>query len=515
MLKQKDEQKTIRVAVYVRVSTEEQAQYGFSIEAQKEKAVAFCKSQGWEIFKVYIDDGFKGWNLKRPKIKELLIDAEEKKFNVILMYKLDRLSRKLSDLTKLVEKFEELGIGIRSITEPFDTTNPTGKLLFNMLGSFAQFERELIGERTRLGIGRRVKEGKWTTTPPFGYNMVNGELIINEKEIAYYKRMVELFLYHNYGTGLIAIKLNEEDKVTRRAGKWSDSTIWNMLTNPVYCGLVRWRDNIFEGRHKAVITKDEFDTIQKRLREKNQVPERTHSSPNFLNGVIVCGLCNSTLTTAKGKKLYHYYACTGRQKGCNLSYVRTDKLHDAVLHQIDEVGKSPNIIQDHIDEHNRSHSAVISRLEKELLFAKREIVELIKKKDKKAAWLSENLPDKTVTSILGQEIEEISRQIEEIRNKVNQLELEIEQENLGKVNVEILGDFMLHFKDMFNTMDAYQKRLLIQSVVKKITVYSKDKIQLSLALPTDPANPKNPVAPVDISELKQGNSYPFYSRWGG
>ena len=335
--KDKEKQKDTLVAVYIRVSTEEQAQYGFSVEAQKEKAIAFCKSQEWKIFNTYIDDGFKGGNLRRPHIQKLLADAEEKKFNVILIYKLDRLSRRLSDLTRLVEKFEALGIGIRSITEPFDTTNPTGKLLFNMLGSFAQFERELIGERTKLGIGRRVKEGKWTTTPPFGYNMVDGNLVVNEKEITFYKRAIELFLYHNYGTKLIAEKLNEEDKITRRTGKWADSSVWNMLTNPVYCGLVKWRDNTFEGKHKAVITKEVFDAIQKRLHEKNQVPGGIHSSPNFLNGLIVCGQCNSTLTTAKGKKKYHYYACVGRAKGCSLSYIRTDALHKAVLNQIGEV----------------------------------------------------------------------------------------------------------------------------------------------------------------------------------
>lgn len=511
-MKIEQKQEATKAAIYVRVSTDEQAQFGYSIDAQKEKLLAFCKSQDWEVYNTYADEGFSAKGLNRPQIQRLIDEANQRKFNIVVFYKLDRLSRSVKDLNFLIERFEENKVAIKSITEPFDTSSPPGKLMFNMLGSFAQFERELIGERTKLGIGRRVSEGKWTTTPPFGYNMVSGDLVINEKEIAYYKRMLELFLYHNYGTNIIAMKLNEEDKVTRRAGKWSDSTVWNMLTNPVYCGLVRWGDSIFEGKHKAIITKEEFDTIQKRLHEKNNVNERSHSSPNFLNGLITCGICNSTLTTAKGKKIYHYYACVGRHKGCKLNYVRTDELHKAVLSQIYEVGKNPGIIQDHIDEHNESRSVVISRLEKELQFAKREIVELIKKRDKKTAWLSENLPDRTVSSIIGQDIEEIARQIKELNSKVNQVELEIEQENLGKVNVEIIGDFLLHFKDMFDKLDIYQKRLLIQSVVKKVTVYSKDRIKLDLALPV---NVQKPVAQVDIPELKESDCYPFYQNWGG
>ena len=411
-------QETIKAAIYVRVSTDEQAQYGYSIEAQKEKLLAFCKSQDWEVYKTYVDDGFRATTLNRPEIQKLIEESNSGKFNMVVFYKLDRLSRSVKDLSYLIETFEKNNTAIKSITEPFDTSSPPGKLMFNMLGSFAQFERELIGERTRLGVGRRVREGKWTTSPPFGYSMINGELVINEKDVPFYKRIVELCLYHNFGTKLIAMKLNEEDKITKRAGKWSDSTIWRILTNPVYYGMVRWHDEIYQGKHEPIIAKEEFETIQKRLREKNRTPERSHSSPNILNGLIACGLCNSNLTPSKGKKIYRYYSCLGRQKGCSLHYIRTDKLHDAILAQINEIGENPRIIQDCIEEHNKSQFSRLSKLEKELLCAKREIIELNKKKERKTEWLSENLPDKNVASIIGEEIQQATKQIEELKKRL-------------------------------------------------------------------------------------------------
>lgn len=150
-------------------------------------------------------------------------------------------------------------------------------------------------------------------------------------------------------------------------------------------------------------------------------------------------------------------------------------------------------------------------MEEEFQFTKRKIVELTKKKDKKVAWISENLPDKNVASVLAREIDEITKQIEELKNRLVQLEVEKDKENVCKINKEIIADFLLHFKDVFDTMDTRQKRLLIQSVVKKVTVYSKNKIQLVLTLPIIP--PK-PVALQGTSELEKDKNYLSYQIWG-
>ena len=175
-MKSSDSSTPLRAAIYIRVSTEEQANEGYSIDAQKEKLTALCKSQDWQVYEIYADEGFSAKDLNRPGIQRLLQDAEQRKFDIIVFYKLDRLSRSLKDLTSLIDKFEKLSIKIKSLTEPFDTTSPPGKLMLNMLGSFAQFEREIIGERTKLGLERAFRQGKWVTSAPFGYKVKNGKL---------------------------------------------------------------------------------------------------------------------------------------------------------------------------------------------------------------------------------------------------------------------------------------------------------------------------------------------------
>ena len=151
----------LRCAIYIRVSTDEQAKEGYSLEAQEERLRFFAKSQGWNIFKIYKDDGFSAKDINRPALKDLLYDAKLKRFDVVLIYKIDRLSRKLKDLIEIVLQLNEYGIGVKSATETIDTTTPAGRLIFHQFGSFAQYERELISERTKFGMLKRLKQGYW------------------------------------------------------------------------------------------------------------------------------------------------------------------------------------------------------------------------------------------------------------------------------------------------------------------------------------------------------------------
>ena len=154
-------QTKLRCAIYIRVSTEEQAKGGYSLEAQEERLRFFARSQDWSVHKIFEDKGYSAKSLDRPAVKDLLCDAKLKRFDVILVYKLDRLSRKLKDLIEMVLKLNEYGVGIKSATESIDTTTPAGRLIFHQLGSFAQYERELISERTKFGMMKRLSQGLW------------------------------------------------------------------------------------------------------------------------------------------------------------------------------------------------------------------------------------------------------------------------------------------------------------------------------------------------------------------
>ena len=147
----------MRVAIYLRVSTTEQAEEGYSIAAQRDRLKAYIVSQGWELSEIYEDAGFSGGNLNRPAFLKLREDLRKKNFDLILVYKLDRLSRNMRDLSNLVHEMDESGVYFKSATEPFDTTTPAGKLIFNMLGSVAEFERGMIAERVKMGMLQKAK----------------------------------------------------------------------------------------------------------------------------------------------------------------------------------------------------------------------------------------------------------------------------------------------------------------------------------------------------------------------
>lgn len=482
----------MKYAIYVRVSTEEQAQHGFSIEAQKERTSAFVVSQGGEIYKIYVDDGYSGKNLKRPALQNLIKDAENKKFDIVLIYKLDRLSRRLSDLVSLGEKFEKLGIGIRSVTEPFDTTTPAGKLMFNMLGSFAQFERELISERTKLGIMRRVKNGYWSTTPPFGYSLKKGKLVINEEEAEIVKRCYELFLEHNLGVELIARRLNEEDLVSRRKGKWSKNSVWTLLTNPVYAGYIRWDGQVIKGKHKSVISKELFDKVQKKLKEKDTFAPWVNISPNLFIGIMICKNCGSSFVSSKpgngtSKGKYRYYVCQGRKQGkCKQDYIRADVIEKVVFDKLKEIAGQKEVIEDYIKKSREENNLRLEKLKKEKLRINQRLVKLKQLKDKKIKWMLSHLPSKKVANEVSNEIDKLLNEIDVLKEKLTHIEFKIQEINLEDINTETVTKFLQNFIERFEELETGEKKLLIQTIVRRIEVYNKNKILVKLALPVPP-----------------------------
>jgi len=178
----------MRISLYIRVSTEDQAKEGYSPDVQKEYLESFAKRESFEIFKIYQDDGISGYTTERPALKELLKDAKDKKFDLVLVYKLDRFSRHLKDLLDLVDELSSYGVGFKSASEPLGTTTSAGKLMFQQLGSFAEFERNRIAERVFPGMVKSVQQGNWQGAryAPYGYKYNKGRklLEIDEKERA-------------------------------------------------------------------------------------------------------------------------------------------------------------------------------------------------------------------------------------------------------------------------------------------------------------------------------------------
>lgn len=194
---------------YVRVSTEEQVQ-GFSLDAQVDRIKAYALSQDYALIEIHRDDGYSAKDLNRPGIRRLLADVRRGQVDVVLVYKLDRLSRRLRDLTEILDLVAEHAARFESVTEPFETKSAPGRLMLNVLGGFAQFEREVNGERVLLAMERRFRQGKWMVQPPFGYRMVEGLLVVEPTEAALVQRIFQRYLGDGLGAKELARELNAE-----------------------------------------------------------------------------------------------------------------------------------------------------------------------------------------------------------------------------------------------------------------------------------------------------------------
>lgn len=315
----------IRCAIYTRKSTDEGLEKEFNtLEAQREAGENYIRSmkhQGWVILPEHYDDGgFSGGSLKRPALKQLLSDVEAGKVDMIVVYKIDRLTRSLLDFAQLVKIFEKHCCSFVSVTQHFNTCDSMGKLTLNILLSFAQFERELGAERVRDKIAASKKKGMWTGGPlPLGYDSKNKKLVINKEEAE-----IVRFIFEDYkrtGSQFQTVRdVNEKgykpkERMTKTGkniskGSFNHAMISNILNNPVYLGKVVYKGELYDGQHKAIISQELWDEV-KSLRKANLGeafrPSRVikHS---LLKGLIECEYCGAmTPTRSKhGNKYYEY-----------------------------------------------------------------------------------------------------------------------------------------------------------------------------------------------------------------
>lgn len=240
-------------AIYVRVSTQDQAQHGYSLDAQQEALENYAKALGYDLFRIYRDEGKSAKDMKRPEMISMLQDAEAKKFSAIFIYKLDRFSRSLKDLILTIDKLKEIGIDFISLQDKIETASASGKLMFHIISAFAEFERNIIGDRTKFGMERKAKEGGFITKAPRGYKIVNKELIPEEN----FKEIQELFEEF----------CNSDISLTQLAKRYNMTTagIKKLLKNITYIGKVKFAGQVSEGQHEKLIPYELFNKVQNKL----------------------------------------------------------------------------------------------------------------------------------------------------------------------------------------------------------------------------------------------------------
>ncbi|GAB4200149.1 MAG: hypothetical protein OHK0013_10940 [Sandaracinaceae bacterium] len=344
-----------RCAIYTRKSTTMGLEQEFnSLDAQREACAAYIERQvGWSIVSERYDDGgFTGANIDRPAFTRLMEDAEAGKFDIVVVYKVDRLSRSLLDFVKVMERLNEAGVSFVSVTQNFTTADAMGRLTMNMLMSFAEFEREMIAERTRDKIAMSRRKGKWTGGQvPFGYVSRDKRLVPHELESLVVRDAFDLFLQHRQ-TALVARLLNEQQKLPRgarlKAGRllaWTTTGIANILKNPLYAGIIVHDGERYRGEHPALIDEDTFERAQRILSGKEKTPLTFHGTNHeyILKGLLRCGLCGAAMSpgsTRSARKTYRYYRCSTRDKhgpkGCPAQRLPASAIEDYVVERIAE-----------------------------------------------------------------------------------------------------------------------------------------------------------------------------------
>ncbi len=256
-----------KVAIYARVSTEDQAKEGFSLASQLEKLRSYCKARGWKIAGEYIDDGYSGRNTNRPAYKKMMEDMS--KWDVLLVMKMDRIHRNSKNFMLMMEELRKKGKEFVSMTESLDTSTAMGRFVMDIIQRIAQLESEQIGERVYDGMRQKARQGAGMlgSPPPYGYAYNNGSLVVVGEEANVVKKMYEMYLG---GHSLKEIEdwLNEEKIKTKKGGEWTKKTVARILSNPVYCGYIEWDDILFKGMHDAIISIEEFNMVQKLKWEK-------------------------------------------------------------------------------------------------------------------------------------------------------------------------------------------------------------------------------------------------------
>ena len=326
----------VSTGIYLRVSTEEQAREGYSIRAQEEKLRSYAHIKDWHIYSVYSDEGISGKDIDgRPGVRQLIADIESGKVNNVLVYKIDRLTRSTKNLIELVDLFDANQCAFNSLNESIDTSSATGRMFIKIVGIFAEFERENLIERVKLGFERKAKEGHalCTATPSYGYSRKRGSKVqdVIDEETQVVQRIFDMYLREDYPLAQIAHTLNAEEIPTKKGRRWSGKTVKVVLENPTYIGKVRYSCNdaskYFEadGQHEAIIDADTFSHAQQKLGKAVKIGKtKRPSSKVYFCGVLFCPVCDGKLSPKWNYKRladssvragYPSYRCLNGMKG--------------------------------------------------------------------------------------------------------------------------------------------------------------------------------------------------------
>ena len=504
MLMSSEEIRMQRVAFYTRISTDEDHQK-YSLGAQKERLEAYCKSQygnDWTLHKVYRDTE-SGTHMNRPGLEEMLYDASTKAFDVLLVFRVDRLSRKVRELAQMVDELTKQNIILKSITEPFDTANAAGKMMLQMLGVFAEFEHATIVERTKVGMEKKAKGGDFVGGyVPYGFRLEPEKgLVVREEEALIIKKMFSMYALGKEGTQTICKKLNGSGCRRRSGKKWDKRVILNILRNPVYVGKLRWREVIYEGNHDGIVSDVLFNQTQEILdqRREDVSGRRWNNGARLLSGLMKCNRCKRPMVgiSCHKKKVgsIPYYVCTKRHSthDCDQDYIRADLLEAAIVQDIKAMLQDEDLMARIWEEANRRLDSEKPDITKDIRRVEGRMADVRKRVER---YLGAFETGKLEPDICNEKVGELKARLAELEAERTDLEERRERLSLPEMDRQFLEKILGEFEEVMASAQNAKKKHLLRQLVKKVLVHDRHTVEVWYGLPQpDPVRIAGSLAP--------------------
>ncbi len=463
------------VAIYCRVSTQEQAAEGYSIGEQQSRLSIFCAAHDWKVAHVYSDPGYSGAKLQRPAIQQLIRDCSYGLFDAVLVYKLDRLSRSQKDTLYLIEDiFNANHIGLVSMCENFDTQSPFGRAMIGILSVFAQLERDQITERMTMGRIGRAKAGYFAggSRPPIGYvyaKTVGSDkqtLAIDEYEAAQVRKIFSLFLE---GSTLKEICSYMHDRYTTRYGDWSHvSTVSRILRDQIYVGEVSFSGKWYRGTHEAIIDQDTFDHVQRKydlyLGTTAGTFSQNFKGSQLLTGMIFCGQCGAHCHTkswrnhgkhsASDAPMKRVYRCS-HGDGVQVPVQDLDRL---VTAEVQKLSVDPELIR------RAAAPAAASASSSEAADAIRSRLADLRRQESKLVDLYQ---------IGGIDLQMIKSRMDDLHQEQEKLSASLAEESPSRaaLSADDAIDALASFSSVFSSGTLQEKRQILRTLIDKVVLY--------------------------------------------
>ena len=488
----------MKAGIYLRVSTDMQAKDGESLAEQEATCQAYCNFRNIPIANIYREEGKSGKDTNRPQFQKMIRDCKLGNTDTIIVKKVDRLSRSLIDFEKTIKLFEEQNINLISIQENFDTSSAIGRAVIRIILTFAQLEREQTSERTIDVLKFRAEQGQWNGGyPPLGYDYdkdlgltINAEeskivgLIFDKYiELASYRKVAEYINSLGYRTKAF----NSRRGKTQGGNKFIDTTIAAILKNPLYTGQIKYKDEIYSGKHQPIIDKEKFamaQTVIKRNGERKTNVYKINQHNFILEGLVRCGECGGAMapkwSLAHGRR-YFYYECTtvghGGKSSCGTKAVSAPALESFVLRRIRMIKRDDALLAKIVDNNAGLLEKEISQLESEKI--------LLNIKLSDAAKKSQAIVDKLLTiselshsQTLYDEVQRLDQEKANIKKQIQEIDFKVTQLKNRSINIDSIKQAFQHFTKVYNKLDNIGKKTLLQLLIKEIT-FNKDIITIN------------------------------------